>query len=524
MANQRRTDDRVRAINVLEAIFRESALTETSEKFVASGFTLALEGVSSHNWSIRNSCACLFTAIMQKVFGPGVKKQPEDLQWRENCLPMSDFFRRYPVVLDYMLDSLRRWTASREVSRHSDGSESGEYSMLLILSRLYKSAEDDVRFSDLLMFLWNWLAHPHIRIREMAARSLVRTFGGGAFVGLAKRISTIVKKTAVSDHEIHGLLLVLKEAQRCQKWLPALNHDYLKLGLQEIFLSYEGLSFFTRTVLMDVSLEYVKKGEDFEAAFHRYVKRSSEDYDWTGSTSQIGAELWMKTYFHCAVTLSLIEENPFDLDSVQLFVQMWKNTALGGHVKAEVCAEFARFICSGGKISDCVSFLRFLMEESEEHDLLCGDNFGGWLSLTSVLISLVDWIPRKWIVPRLDHCLQLMESEENSEVLAVAMDASSNILKCCGNRDEFWGKRLVRYLDCVRGKVIESGSVDLRMCCARALVSACVCALGSWGSSRLQKYYRCYHWIIVLNLLRDDDPLVRALVFLVILGSDAVVS
>ena len=89
-------DDRVRAVNMLEAIFRENPLNELSERFLSDGLMVACDEVASDIWSVRNAAASLFTGLMQRVFGPGVKKDRKETQWREYSLSCATFFKMIP--------------------------------------------------------------------------------------------------------------------------------------------------------------------------------------------------------------------------------------------------------------------------------------------------------------------------------------------------------------------------------------------------------------------------------------------
>ena len=134
---------------------------------------VACDSVASSLWPVRNSAAGLFTALMQRIFGPAVRRPPDELQWRESCLPAQNFFGKYSGLFDYFQDALKQSTNRIEKYDPNDRQTSTSYCALLVLQRLYPTVGDSAYLRDLTDMVIKCAFHPELRLRQAAAEAAV---------------------------------------------------------------------------------------------------------------------------------------------------------------------------------------------------------------------------------------------------------------------------------------------------------------------------------------------------------------
>nr|CAD7573860.1 unnamed protein product [Timema californicum] len=129
---------RTHALNILRALYRNSALGELVTPYVAEGVIAAVKGFRGNTWAERNSATLLFSALMTRIFG--VQRSRHTLNAR-NKMTGRVFFHRYPQLFDFLLKELG--TLSSTMTQ--GGSQTLElhpslYPVLLLLARLYPSS------------------------------------------------------------------------------------------------------------------------------------------------------------------------------------------------------------------------------------------------------------------------------------------------------------------------------------------------------------------------------------------------
>ena len=59
---------------------------------------------------IRNSATLLFSAIVQRIFGPSKSKDGEDQLSKKNCMTSREFFNKYPSLFHLFHEQLQETT------------------------------------------------------------------------------------------------------------------------------------------------------------------------------------------------------------------------------------------------------------------------------------------------------------------------------------------------------------------------------------------------------------------------------
>ncbi|KAI7907871.1 putative death-receptor fusion protein-domain-containing protein [Cokeromyces recurvatus] len=197
-ADQRIDLPQVHAYNIMRTIFMDSKLGTHVLEYVSSGFSLAINGFSSHSWAIRNCAVMLFSTLLQRTFGT---KKTRDEHSRE-------FFIRFSDLHPYLLKELS--TAVDQLLKNSLAASvhPGLYPILTLLSRMQPSTETinekkETVLTPFIPLVMPCAASAIYKTREMAARALVP---------LVLDVVTVIKQLMefpeqITQNEIHGRLL-----------------------------------------------------------------------------------------------------------------------------------------------------------------------------------------------------------------------------------------------------------------------------------------------------------------------------
>ncbi|RVE43298.1 hypothetical protein evm_012057 [Chilo suppressalis] len=97
-------ETRAHCMNILRALFRNSALEESVAGYVGEGLMVALEGFNKDTWMERNAATLLFSALVTRVFGAARHR---------DRMTGRIFFLRLPSLIDEeMLETIREYLDS----------------------------------------------------------------------------------------------------------------------------------------------------------------------------------------------------------------------------------------------------------------------------------------------------------------------------------------------------------------------------------------------------------------------------
>ncbi|OMJ08669.1 Thyroid adenoma-associated protein-like protein [Smittium culicis] len=104
----------VHAINMLRNLFVDKFVTNDMIPFTEQGMVLALNGLESKHWAIKNACGLLFASLMERLFG--IKKNKIESA-KENSISARELFTKFPGLHSLIYKKLE--SASKELVYHS---------------------------------------------------------------------------------------------------------------------------------------------------------------------------------------------------------------------------------------------------------------------------------------------------------------------------------------------------------------------------------------------------------------------
>jgi hypothetical protein len=227
-ANEKASECRIHALNILRNLYRESRLNQVIGPYVARGLILSITGFEAPDWPVRflmrfsclvffeikrvilplkerNSSTLLFSALMTRIFG--VPKSKNDFQ-KKNSLTGRVFFQLYPSLYPFLLERLRSCVTDIE----NDGIHlhPSLFPMLVLLGRLHPST---CEFSDSAFQLEPFISLVHacgsspvLKTRQLAAQALTPLLTPTTLASfLPKLLDSIPKCTY--HNALHGTLL-----------------------------------------------------------------------------------------------------------------------------------------------------------------------------------------------------------------------------------------------------------------------------------------------------------------------------
>ncbi|XP_053608504.1 tRNA (32-2'-O)-methyltransferase regulator THADA [Plodia interpunctella] len=200
-ARERRdADTRVHCLNILRALFRNSALDESVAGYVGQGFVVALNGFEGDTWAERNASTLAFSALVSRAFGaprPGHGAPRQHMTGRI-------FFLRYPQLYDVLMDILPA-SATPQL-------RPAVFPALVLLSRLWPSALEGSASSLRVCAL-----RPRAALARSAASWLTRRLAADAVLPLVspalyytyiESLLSSIQQPTTHNHT-HGVLLQL---------------------------------------------------------------------------------------------------------------------------------------------------------------------------------------------------------------------------------------------------------------------------------------------------------------------------
>ncbi|KAJ2937452.1 hypothetical protein O0L34_g19159 [Tuta absoluta] len=201
-------ETRTHAINILRALFRNSALDESVAGYVGDGLKIALEGFEGASWMERNSSTLLFSALMVRVFGVARSKHTDELSTR-NRMTGRIFFLRYPQLYDFMLDKLKEVSSSDNLQLLRPSL----YPVLLLLARLYPSSLEgtvsNLKLSAYIPHVLSCAGSSVLKTRQLAAKAMVPLILPEHYLQHLEALLGWIGDRYIKRNYCHGILLQL---------------------------------------------------------------------------------------------------------------------------------------------------------------------------------------------------------------------------------------------------------------------------------------------------------------------------
>ncbi|RCH87920.1 hypothetical protein CU098_000597, partial [Rhizopus stolonifer] len=216
-ADQRIDLPQVHAYNIMRTIFMDSKLGHHVLSYASQGFSLAIQGFSSHSWAIRNCSVMLFSTLLQRTLGT---KKTRDEHAQVNTLTGREFFVRFPDLHPYLLNQLDV-AVNQLLTQAAHQVHPGLYPILTLLSRMQPAMGEDKDhvLTPFIPLVMPCASSAIYKTREMAARALVP---------LVSDIVPTVQELLVlstTQNEIHGRLLQVQFLLRGHFYSPKDTKD-----------------------------------------------------------------------------------------------------------------------------------------------------------------------------------------------------------------------------------------------------------------------------------------------------------
>ncbi|XP_026752683.2 thyroid adenoma-associated protein homolog [Galleria mellonella] len=201
-------ETRTHSLNILRALFRNSALEESVASYVGTGFIVALSGFDGDTWAERNSSTLALSALVSRVFGVARPRTSKKAASRTDTMTGRIFFLRYPRLYDFMLEKLKEASTSEDSQLRPS-----LYPILLLLARLYPSSlEGTVSTLKLVAFIPHVLSCARssvLKIRQLAAKAMVPLISPEQYIPHLEMTLTIITDVNIKRNYCHGILLQL---------------------------------------------------------------------------------------------------------------------------------------------------------------------------------------------------------------------------------------------------------------------------------------------------------------------------
>jgi hypothetical protein len=190
----------VHALNCLRAIFLNTLLGTSSERYITACLHMAAGCLTSNIWAIRNCGLMLFKALIDRMLG-----STDSQNWSDETITGSSRFtyRDAPGLLEIVIKLLRR--SAKQLNLESTAVESA-FPALKLLQRVPPPAGSREEIRGLVLEL---CGSPHWHMREMAARTHLALVDHQNNVSV---ITSLLPSMKLRQNQIHGQLLCIRYA------------------------------------------------------------------------------------------------------------------------------------------------------------------------------------------------------------------------------------------------------------------------------------------------------------------------
>ncbi|KAL0879103.1 hypothetical protein ABMA27_004060 [Loxostege sticticalis] len=196
---------RTHSLNILRALFRNSALEESVAGYVGEGLMVALTGFEGDTWMERNSSTLLFSALMVRIFGVARDRHSDSPALR-NTMTGRIFFLRYPQLYDFILNKLTEAVSSADSHLHPS-----LYPVLVLLGRLYPSMLEGtvstLRLGALLPLALGAARSRVLATRQLAARAVPPLIAIDQYFKHIESMLILISDRTIKRNYCHGILL-----------------------------------------------------------------------------------------------------------------------------------------------------------------------------------------------------------------------------------------------------------------------------------------------------------------------------
>ncbi|KAK4472086.1 hypothetical protein MN116_005457 [Schistosoma mekongi] len=153
-------------LNIIRGIFQSTNLNYHTDCYLQEALIIALNGLECQLLPIRNASMLFYSTIIQRIFGVNRSKA---IKSRKNCLSTSTFFKRYPKLEHYLVDTFTWYSKNANIPH---ASYFKLYSLLYLITHLLPPTEVSEIDKTLYKLLISCSFNCDIRIRKMGSLAL----------------------------------------------------------------------------------------------------------------------------------------------------------------------------------------------------------------------------------------------------------------------------------------------------------------------------------------------------------------
>ncbi|KAM0434453.1 hypothetical protein ACHAPT_003549 [Fusarium lateritium] len=222
----------VHAYNCLKEIFKSSYLTamgNKSEKFLPQCLELAVNGLKSELWAIRNCGLILLRSLIDCLFGSHQSKATMEAGWDGKANRIA--YHRYPSLPKVLLNLLK---SGHQMMAATAASSTAAESVFPALDIIRRAGPPELLREELQVHIAKYLASPVWHVREIAARTLCSCLLHDLWLDTITSLAAESVRSPIGNvqNHVHGVLLSLKYIiDRLSEVMPdQLQHDTPKLS------------------------------------------------------------------------------------------------------------------------------------------------------------------------------------------------------------------------------------------------------------------------------------------------------
>ncbi|GFT74739.1 thyroid adenoma-associated protein homolog [Nephila pilipes] len=413
-------DEKVHALNILRALFRDACLSDVLIPFVSEALKVSIIGFKSQSWAVRNSSTLLFSALMTRIFGV-ISSQDEG--GRKNHLTGRTFFSYYKESYAFLFNELEHCVSVLSKNQESISLVPALYPILLLLGRLYPApGECDSRLVSFIPFLDVCSSSPVWKVRVLVAKALVPLISAENYLFTLQSLFDSLPHTGnvIQGHNrIHGkclqILYLLREC--CH-----LSEEHKKLIEKNLYFwvhSHSELAmkfnkcYTTRAAFLEVILAAITMNITLDATFLLNVTK-----DVLSEIMTISKDPDKEYYLNLAVIIVLLSLQQMEQGKVYIFLGNF------GCKSDSVSVFIQHFLVTPYESVQSI-VLQFLVCIFQKENRICGPNLDS--SISPIFFSNVISIAVCTLIEKHSSVFSDLHNDQDLTKFILKMLAMENI-------------------------------------------------------------------------------------------------
>ncbi|RKP23229.1 putative death-receptor fusion protein-domain-containing protein [Syncephalis pseudoplumigaleata] len=209
----------VHAMNTLRMLLTDARLGRHIACYIAHSFQLAIHGMASTSWPIRNCAVMMLSPLVTRVFG--AKSLASDAKDTLSGVSVREFFKKYPQLEPFLLARLTEVNFAN--AANEEQVEMSLYPVLLVLAHLKPSLSDQGvpehnqtdGLAPMIAAIRQCASSRIYKIREMASYALVALVNSNQILLVGRELADNLQAAdKFTTNELHGRLCQLYQLLR----------------------------------------------------------------------------------------------------------------------------------------------------------------------------------------------------------------------------------------------------------------------------------------------------------------------